>query len=71
MGDVSRAAHKNVVLRNGVALFITIQVGRDSKFSVGEVALLDKNLGTHTRVDSGGRIVLEARAVNVCGAKSD
>lgn len=71
LGDVGRAAHENVVLRNGIALFVAVQVGRDSKLGIREVALLDKDLGTHARVDSRGRVVLEARAVDVCSSKSD
>lgn len=70
-GDISRAAHENVVLRNGIALLVAVQVGRDGKLGIGEVALLDKDLGTHTRVDSRGRVVLEARAVNMRSAESD
>lgn len=71
LGDISRAAHENVVLRNGISRLVAVQVGRDSKLGVGEVALLDKDLGTHARVDSRGRVVLEAGAVYMRSAESD
>lgn len=34
LGNISRAAHENVVLRNGVTLFVAVQVGCDSKLGV-------------------------------------
>lgn len=71
LGDVSRATHEDVVLRHGITLFVAIQVCRDSKLGVGEVALLDKDLGAHARVDSGGWVVLETRTVDVAGTESD
>lgn len=71
LGNVSRAVHKDVVSRNSTTLGITVQVGRNSKLGVREIALLNKDLGAHAGVNSRRWVVLEAGAVDVSGTESE
>lgn len=69
--DIRWAVLKEVTGGNSIAWLVAIEVGRDGKADISEAALLDKDLGAHAGVDSRGRAVLKAGAVDVSSAESN
>lgn len=70
LGDLGGAVGVDVAGLDGEALLIRIEVGDDGVGGVGEGVLLNEDLGTHARVDTGDTAVV-ARAVDVAGTEAD
>lgn len=52
LGDLGRAVDEEVVLLDGETLLVRVEVGDNGLGDVGERVRLDKDLGTHARVDA-------------------
>lgn len=53
MGDSSGGVVENVVPLDGITIRAGIKIGNNGEHDVGEMVLLNEDLSTHARVDSG------------------
>lgn len=72
LGDLfSGAVFEDVVQAGCETFLVGIEIGDDGELDAAEVALFNQDLGTHARVDTRGRAVFEAAAVDVSSSEAE
>jgi hypothetical protein len=68
---IGRAIGKNIVQACSKPFLVRVKVCDDGELHVAEVALLNQDLSTHTRINARGLSILEAAAVDVPSSEAE